>query len=129
MRHRIGWGLGSALGWAGALQQVEDLGGSGALVGASCLLGRLGRLGAFVGLLRRGGLVARPGLGRRNVGPVCGDARLFGGGWLLGWAPASVWAVSAAMPIRMGIQIGEGSAMEANSASRWGQMGADRGKC
>ncbi len=43
-------------------------------------------------------------------------------------APASVWAVSAAMPIRIGIHIGEGSAMEANSASRWGQMGADRGK-
>jgi hypothetical protein len=43
-------------------------------------------------------------------------------------APASVLAVSAAMPIRVGIPIGEGSAMEANSASRWGQMGADRGK-
>src|SRR5579862_2198696 len=54
-------------------------------MGAGCLLlGRLSRRGAFGGLLRRGGLVGRPGLGRRNVGPMCGDARLFGGLWLLG---------------------------------------------
>jgi hypothetical protein len=84
MRHRIRGGLGSALGWAGALQEVENLSGLAALVGASCFLERLGRLAAFVGLLRRGGLVARPGLRRRNVGPVCRDGRLLGGGWLLG---------------------------------------------
>src|ERR1019366_876790 len=59
-------------------------GGLAALAGAGCLLGRLGRLGAFVGLLRRAGLLARRGLRRRNVGPLCRGPRLFGGLWLLG---------------------------------------------
>src|ERR1035441_9129465 len=71
-------------GAAGAFQQVENLGGFAALAGASCLLGRLGRLRASVGLLRRGGLVARPGLGRRDVGLLCRGPRLLGGRWLLG---------------------------------------------
>jgi hypothetical protein len=70
-------------GAAGALQQVEDLGGLAALAGACCLLGRLGRHCAFGGLLRRVGLVARPGLGRRNVSLLCGDPRLFGALWRL----------------------------------------------
>jgi hypothetical protein len=35
-------------------------------------------------------------------------------------APPSVLAVSAGMPIRIGIQIGEGTAMGANAASRPG---------
>src|ERR1035437_1266158 len=71
-------------GAAGAPQQVENLGDLAALSGAGCLLGQLGRLRALVGLPRQGGLLTRPGLGRRNVGPVCGDSRLFGGGWRLG---------------------------------------------
>src|ERR1019366_6805803 len=65
-------------------QQFEDFGGLAALAGAGCLLGRLGALGAFVGLLRRAGLLARRGLRRRNVGPLCRGPRLFGGLWLLG---------------------------------------------
>src|ERR1035441_7134560 len=71
-------------GAAGALQQVEDLGGLAALAGAGCLLWRLGRLRAFGSLLRRAGLPARPSLGRRNVGLLCGGPRLFGGLWLRG---------------------------------------------
>ncbi len=64
---------------------AQDLGGFAALAGASCLLlGRLGRRGARVGLLRPGGLLTRPGLGRRNVGPVCGNVRLLGRRWRLG---------------------------------------------
>src|ERR1039457_4301945 len=71
-------------GAAGALQQVKDLGGLAALAGAGCRLGRLGRLGAFVSFLRRAGLLARRGLRRRNVGPLCRGPRLFGGLWLRG---------------------------------------------
>src|SRR5271157_320492 len=71
-------------GAAGALQQIEDLGGLAALAGAGCLLRRLGRPCAFSSLLRRAGLLARPGLRRRNVGPLCRGPRLFGGRWLRG---------------------------------------------
>src|ERR1039458_1987454 len=70
---------------AGAPQQVEDLGGVAPLAGAACLLlGRLGRRRAFVSLLRRADLLARPRPGHRNVGLLCRGPRLFGWGWLLG---------------------------------------------
>jgi len=69
-------------GAAGAPQQVEDLGGLAARPGAGCFLGRLGRRGACVGLLGRGGHVGRPGRGRRHVWPVWGNVRLFVGRWL-----------------------------------------------
>jgi hypothetical protein len=67
MKHRVKWGLGTAP-WPGADGR---------------LLGQLVRRGARVGLLRRSGHVARPGRGRRNVEPVCGNVRLFVGRWHL----------------------------------------------
>src|SRR5579862_6839657 len=75
-------------GATGALQQVKELGGFAAVAGTSGLLGRLGRLGrlrACVGLLRRGSLCGRLTLGRRDVAPVCGNTRPFGGSRLPGW--------------------------------------------
>src|SRR5579864_3001750 len=65
-------------GAVGAPPQVENRGGLATLAGASCLLGRLGQRRALVGLLRRVGLVARPGLGRRNVGPCVPRTAAFG---------------------------------------------------
>src|ERR1035441_2172921 len=140
---------------AGASQQVEDLGGFAALAGTSCLLlGRLGRRRAFVGLLGRGGLLARPGLGQRNVGPVCRGPRHWGGPWLLGrgtglgvggfcWNAvhtsfslggdyrAITWITRVGpncklIPMRIphGRRSGDGGEL----GPRWGQIGADSGR-
>src|ERR1035437_2812640 len=72
----------------GAVQQVKDLGALGAVSGTDGLLGRLGRL--RVGLLRPGSLGGRLTLGRRDVPPVCGNPRPFGGSWLPGWGTGLV---------------------------------------
>jgi len=72
-------------GSAAAPEQAEHLGSLGAWPGSGRLSGRPGGRPACVGLLRRTGLVARPGPDRRNVGPVCRDTRPFGRLWRLGW--------------------------------------------
>src|SRR5258708_11014546 len=55
-------------GSAGLFQQLQDLFGLAPLPGAGRLLCSLGALGGFSALFRRGGLLGRLGLGRRNVG-------------------------------------------------------------
>jgi hypothetical protein len=72
-------------GASGAPQQVKELGALGAVSGTDRLLGRPGRLRAPVGLLRSGSLGGRLTLGRRDVPPVCGNPRPFGGSWSPGW--------------------------------------------
>src|SRR5580700_11008408 len=62
---------------AGAPEEFQNVSGFAPGAGAGFLLGRLCRRGALVRFLRRGGPLARLGLGRRDVGRVCGDTRLF----------------------------------------------------
>ena len=71
-------------GAAGAPQQVEHLGGLTAVPGARGLLGRPGRPSDFGSSFRRGCLLGRPRVGRRDLRLLCGDVRLFGWRWLFG---------------------------------------------
>src|ERR1017187_7265543 len=142
-------------GASGAFQQVEDLGGFAALTSAGCLLrGGLGRRGGFVSFLSGGGLLARPRLGRGNVGLRCRGPRLLGGGWRLGrgtrlgvdvfcWNAvhtsfslggdyrAITW-ITRVRPncklIPMRIPHGRRSGDGGELGPRWGQIGADSGR-
>jgi len=60
-------------------QQVENLGGLGAMAGPGGLFARLRRHAGWVGLPGGGGLLPRPRRGRRNVAPVCANVGLFVG--------------------------------------------------
>ena len=63
---------------------AQDLGGFAALAGAGCrLLGHWAGVTPVLPFLAWGGHCSRPGLGQRNVGPVCGNVRLLGGRWPL----------------------------------------------
>jgi hypothetical protein len=107
-------------------QQVENPRGFAALPGSNRLFGQLRRLSARVGFLRRGGLLPRPGLRRRNVAPVCPKLRPFGSRGPVGRAHSLDICCFFWNPVHVAFSFG-GDYRDHTDHSVWQRLQADFG--